>query len=187
MPKKTVLFMSGSSQVGSSNWRMVGAAAALADRDMADAFTAVTLNLAEYELPVFIEGQPGPVPDDAAKLRKAVAAADAIFMSSDEYTGAFSSVFRNAAGWIGHDVDGAGNLFQGKLITLCGAPVGGVGALRGHPAMHQFLLELGANVYSQKFELGSTSRIFRQDGSLSPAVQKQLAEGAFARLTGEIA
>ena len=158
MPKKTVLFMSGSSQVGSSNWRMVGAAAALADGDMADAFAAVTLNLAEYELPVFIEGQPSPIPDDAAKLRKAVAAADAIFMSSDEYTGAFSSVFRNAAGWIGHDVD---------------------------PALHKFLLELGANVYSQKFELGSTSRIFRQDGSLSPSVQKQLVEGAFARLAGE--
>ena len=42
MPKKTVLFMSGSSQVGSSNWRMVGAAAALADGDMADVGAGTT-------------------------------------------------------------------------------------------------------------------------------------------------
>lgn len=187
MRKNTVLFMSGSSQVGSLNWRMVGAAASLAASEMRDAFTAVTLDLGEYDIPVFAEGTSHPVPDEVAALRKRIAEAEAIFMSSDEYTGAFSSVFRNAAGWIGHDVDGEGNLFAGKLITLCGAPVGGVGALRGHPALHQFLLELGANVYSQKFELGATARLFRQDGSLSPAAQRQLLQGALARLAEETA
>ncbi|QJR17646.1 NADPH-dependent FMN reductase [Pelagibacterium halotolerans] len=183
MSKKTVLFVSGSSQVGSSIWRMVGAAAALAEREMSDTITAVTLNLADYEIPAFTEDTAASVPDSVAAVRAIVAGADAIFMSSDEYTGAFSSVFRNAAGWLGQDVDGAGNLFQSKLITLCGAPTGGVGALRGHPALHQFLLELGANVYSQKFELGSTAKLLGPDGNLSPTVERQLREGAFAKLT----
>lgn len=183
-----LLFISGSSRVGSANWRLVGAAAELAKRTYGDRIETTIVNLAELDIPPFDPAQTdGDLPAAVATLRAEVAGCDAMFMSSDEYSGTYSALFRNAAAWLTREIDGAGNLLEDKPVALCGVVLGGVGGLRGHPALHQFLVELGAEVHSQKLELGTAASPFAPDGGLLPKVERQLIGGALGSLVPETA
>ncbi|WP_370320254.1 NADPH-dependent FMN reductase [Oricola sp.] len=184
-----LLFMSGSSRVGSANWRLVGAAAELAKRRYGDRIETTIVNLGELEIPPFDPAQADgeALPAAVAALRAEVAGCDAMFMSSDEYSGTYSALFRNSAAWLTQDIDGSGNLLEDKPVALCGVVLGGVGGLRGHPALHQFLVELGAEVHSQKLDLGTAASPFAPDGGLLPKVKRQLTGGALGSLVPETA
>lgn len=184
-----LLFMSGSSRVGSTNWRLVAAAADLAKRTYGDRIETTVVNLGALDIPRFdpATADGAPPPDAVAALRGKAASCDAIFMSSDEYSGTYSALFRNAAAWLTRDPDGSGNPFIDKPVALCGIALGGVGGLRGHPALHQFLVELGADVHSRKLSLGTAASPFLPDGSLLPKVERQLIDGALGALMPETA
>jgi chromate reductase len=180
-PLVNLLFFSGSSQVGSVNARLAFAVAELVRRSADAAVT--TIDLSDFDLPNYAQaGQSGALAADAVTLRGLLQGADGVFLSSDEYTGAYSAVFRNAVGWLTDEREGAGSVLRGKPVALCGASGGGVGALRGQPALAQLLREVGAEVISQQLELGTSPGPFDPQGQLLPKVERQLLGGCLARL-----
>lgn len=177
-----LLFLSGSSQVGSVNSRLAGAAADLARRTFDAAVTVI--DLADFDLPNYARhaGRSDDLPGDVVKLRALLADADGVFLSSDEYTGTYSALFRNAVEWLTDERDGVRPVLRGKPVALCGASSGGVGALRGQPALNQFLLEMGAPVISQNLRFGATLAPFGPGGQLLPKIEKQLLDGSLSAL-----
>lgn len=184
-----LLFLSGSSQAGSVNWRLARAAAELAQRAFRAAVSTIVVDLADFDLPAYsVERRATPEARAVvARLKAELAACDGIFMGSDEYTGMYSTRLRTAVDWLGSDLpDGAG-LFDGVVIAVCGASLRGVGGLRGQPALHQMLAEQGAIVISQQIEIGTASSPFDAEGRFLPRVERQLLGGALARLVAEAA
>lgn len=179
-----LLFFSGSSKKGSVNTRLAHAAADLTKAAFSNEATVILIDLSDYDMPTF-DGEVATeenFPDNARKLKSLLAKSDGVFMGSDEYTGAYSALFRNIIGWLTLDTGDGAPIFKGKTIALCGASPRGVGGLRGHPALHQLLTVIGASVIPQQISLGTSASAFDREGQLLPRVKKQLLEGSIPNL-----
>ena len=177
-----LLFFAGSSQDGSLNSKLVAASAELTKLSYPDVADITLLHLSDYDLPIFPDTQDGlpDLPEKAKELQKHLAGSQGIFIGSDEYTGTYSTRFRNVVKWL---ASAPGDpVFAGKPIALCGATPGGIGGLRGHPALGQLLRVMGANVISQHIRLGTATSAFDENGALLPRVEKQLLDGAIKKL-----
>lgn len=178
-----LLFLSGSSQVGSANWRLATTAADLAKRSFPDRIDPVLIDLLQFDLPNYEQGTPDTgIPADAERLRRFFDDVSGVFMSSDEYTGAYSAILKNAIGWL-HLIDpNQSTPFRGMDVALCATASRGAGGLRGQPAMQQMLGELGASVMTQTLELGTSESAFDRDGRLIPKAERQLLAGSLGKL-----
>lgn len=103
-------------------------------------------------------------------------------MSSDEYTGAYSALLKNAIRWLSALDAESETPFRGISVALCGASSRGAGALRGQPALAQLLTELGARVISQYLEVGTAPGLFDEQGRLRQRFEQQLVDGCLSRL-----
>ncbi len=108
-PVFRVLAISGSLRAASSNTAALGALRVLAPPDM-----TVTLYEGLRKLPPFDPDADGPRPPRAVlALRSAVAAADAIVISSPEYARGVAGSLKNALDWLV-----SGPEFPGKRVAL---------------------------------------------------------------------
>ncbi len=176
-----LVFVSGSSHVGSTNWKLAPAAAELAIQAF-DHVEPVVLDPTQLDLPSFEQPGSHEVPADVARLQSLMTSVDGFFVSSDEYTGVYSSVLRNMVGWLRLTHAEQQTPFHGAPVALCGTAGRGAGGLRGQPALQQFFRELGAKVISQQLELGSLDGPFDAEGQLVSKIKKQLVEGCLRRL-----
>lgn len=185
MRARRILFISGSSKVNGTNWRLATAVAKLARRTLGDQAEIRTIDIGELALPPFdpTKNNQHSISEEVQRVRRDIARSDTFFVSSDEYTGMYSTEFRNFALWLSIDLDDGRNLLNGKRIVLCGASLGGLGGLRGQPALHQFLVELGAEVVSKKLNLGTSTGVFAQDGVIRPKFERQLLDEVVHELT----
>ncbi|MBI3699678.1 MAG: NAD(P)H-dependent oxidoreductase [Afipia sp.] len=183
MKEMKIVFLSGSSHVGSANWKLASAAASIAKEAFGDRVDLIVLDLMEYDLPRFEAVAPNEYPVDVMRLKSLLEHANGIFVSSDEYTGAYSTIFRNAVRWLRAIDADQRTPFDGARVALCGTSGRGAGGLRGQPALQQFFLELGAEiVVSQQLEQGTLDSPFTKDGTLVPKLRKQLLEGCLTTL-----
>lgn len=179
-----LIFLSGSSHIGSVHWRLATAAAALTSRAFRSEATATVIDLSNVDLPNFSEsdGFAQAMPSDVAALRSRLLQADGVFMSSDEYTGTYSALLKNTIRWLSA-LDAEGDTpFRGLPVVLCGASSRGAGALRGHPALAQLLTELGGHVISQHLEMGTAAGLFDEQGRLRQRFERQLVENGLFQL-----
>ena len=179
-----LIFLSGSSQIGSVHRRLAKAAAALTNRKFENQAYATLTDLSDLDLPNFSEHDVATTetPIDAITLCNRLSQADGMFMSSDEYTGAYSAVLKNTIRWLSARTAESETPFRGMPIALCGASSRGAGSLRGQPALAQFLGELGAHVIPQYLELGTSASLFNDQGGLHQRFEKQLVEGCLLKL-----
>lgn len=183
-----LLFFSGSSRKSSVNTRLAQAAAEVANSAFDDDVRVSVIDLADFDVPAFDVGEAtiNNFPENVRKLKTLIGNSDGIFIGSDEYTGTYSTLFRNLIDWLMQDSQKSGNIFARKPILLCGASPQGVGGLRGHPALHQLLTIIGATVISQHISLGTSPTPFDKTGQLLPRVEKQLRGEAINRLISAI-
>ena len=179
-----LMFIAGSSRVGSANWKLALAAATLA-KDAFSHVETVALDPAQFDLPDFEKHAPHDVPDEVVKLRSLLGSVDGFFVSSDEYTGVYSSLLKNMVGWLQIADADRRTPFRGALVALCGIAGRGAGGLRGQPALQQFFRELGANVISKSIELGSLDGPLDASGQLSPKIRKQMLDGCLTALCSQ--
>lgn len=177
-----LLFLSGSSHVGSVNWKLASAAAALVKQSFGDRIEPVDLDLMQFDFPNFENAAGNDQPEGLVRLKAEFDGAGGIFMSSDEYTGTYSAVLKNAVGWLRLSDPNQRTPFDGVRVALCGTSGRGAGGMRGQPALQQFLGELGAVVMSQHLELGTSENPFDGEGRLLPKVQRQLLNGCLGKL-----
>lgn len=176
-----LVFISGSSHVGSTNWKLAPAAAEIARSGFAHV-EPIALDPTQIDLPGFEHHGLHDMPPEVPQLKSLLASADGFFISSDEYTGVYSSVLRNMVGWLRLADADQETPFRGAMVALCGTAGRGAGGLRGQPALQQFFRELGATVVSQQLELGSLDGPFDAAGQLAPMIRKQLVEGCLRQL-----
>lgn len=179
-----LIFLSGSSQVGSANWQLPHVAAELTTRTFGALANVDVVDLNMFDLPNYSEVETN-IEDGRTKVTDLwlkLSRADGLFVSSDEYTGTYSTVLKNALKWLsvlGIDND---TPLREMPIGLCGTSSRGVGALRGQPALAQLLTELGAVVISHYLELGTAPKIYDDGGRLFPRFERQLIDGCLAKL-----
>lgn len=179
-----LVFFSGSSRKSTVNGRLALSAAELARETYGSNINVSMIDLSEFDIPTF-EGSsepPDSLPGDVNKLLMVLKTSSGLFISSDEYTGAFSAQLRNLIGWLTSGIEKNDSVFYRKLVVLCGVSPHGVGGLRGQPALHLLLKTVGANVHSQFLALGTSSTAFDKNNELLPRIKTQLIEGPLAEL-----
>ena len=169
MPR--LLTVSGSLRSGSSNTALLGAAAIVAP-----AMVTVLAFDGLAALPAFspdLEESAGPVPNAVADWRAALAAADAVLISSPEYAHGMPGVLKNALDW----VVGSGELV-GKRVGVLSASSASRFA---HPQLVEVLSVMSAAMVAEATVVldvprrGATSEQLAADPVVGPALAAAVA------------
>lgn len=144
-------------------------AAAIGKTSFDDAELSV-VDLADHAMPLYdgdLEEAEG-LPAGAVSLREVVKAHDAIVFVSPEYNASIPAVLKNAIDWLSrpykHDPDVA--VWAGKVAGLFASSPGALGGMRGLVHLRQILMNVGMQVVSEQFALGTAHEAFEEDGSL---------------------
>ncbi|HRT92242.1 MAG TPA: NAD(P)H-dependent oxidoreductase, partial [Anaerolineaceae bacterium] len=135
-----VLGISGSLRVDSYNTALLRAAAELLPPGM-------TLEITDLAgIPLFNQDEENPFPEEVARLRARIAAADALLFATPEYNSSISGVLKNALDWASRAPDMP---LAGKPAALMGASTGVFGTARAQLHLRQVLAHLGALVLTK--------------------------------------
>lgn len=181
-----LLFFAGSSQKSSVNSKLAQSAAQLAQSFQPESISVTVVNISDFDAPNVDGATASEAPERVNSLREVLQAHDGVFIGSDEYTGAYSAILRNLIGWLVLTNGPDDTAFRDKPVVICGASSRGVGSVRGHPALQQLFVTLGAKVISQHVRLGTAASAFQPDGNLTESVKNQLLENAIPKLLSAV-
>lgn len=122
----------------------------------------------DFEMPVYdgdLEESAG-MPEGASKLVSALAAAQAIVISTPEYNGGIPGALKNAIDWVSRADE---NPLDKKPLLLLAASPGALGGVRSLWHTRVPLEALGARVYPTMFGLPKASEAFGPDDRLTDA------------------
>ncbi len=127
------------------------------------------------ELPVYdADLDVAPAPPQVRQLRDAIAAADAILISTPEYNHSIPGVLKNALDWASRPY--ANNALRGKPVAVVGASTGLFGAVWAQAETRKVLTAIGAHVVERELPVGSAHDAFDADGQLvDPDLRTELA------------
>jgi chromate reductase len=167
-----VLGISGSLRRGSYNTTLLRAAAELLEAEGADVEIYEHLK----EVPPYDEDDDGDsVPAAAARIRAAVAAADAVFFSTPEYNRSVPGQLKNAVDWLSRP-KGACAL-RNKPVAVVGASTGMFGAVWAQAELRKVLGAAGARVIEGELPVSHAQTRFDEAGRLGdPELEDQLRE-----------
>lgn len=132
-----ILGLSGSLRAGSFNTALLRAAASHAP-------PGVSLTVHDLrDVPLYDADLPEPT--GVARLKAAIAAADAVLLASPEYNHSVSGVLKNALDWASRPA--YRSVFAGTPTAVISATTGFVGGARGQQHAKLILLAMGAAVY----------------------------------------
>src|SRR5438045_5431892 len=90
----------------------------------------------------------GTGPEAVARLRAAVAEADALFFSTPEYNSSIPGQLKNAIDWLSRPI--ATNVLRNKPVAVFGASTGTFGAVWAQPELKKVLGATGARVAHER-------------------------------------
>ncbi len=134
-----VLGMAGSLRSGSYNRELLRLAAARVPDGVAfETWDGLR------DVPAYDEDAEPPVPLAVARLRSAVASADAVLLATPEYNGSIPGALKNALDWASRPV--ATSVFRGKPVAVIGASTGSFGGVWAQAEARKVLGLMGARV-----------------------------------------
>ena len=146
-----VLGLSGSLRHGSYNTLLLRAAAELLTPD-----GELELWRSLKDVPPFDEDDEAAAPHLAvARLRRAVARADAILIATPEYNSSLPGQLKNALDWLSRPY--ASNPLRDKPVAVIGASAGMFGAVWAQAETRRVLSAIGARVLDRELPVGSAS------------------------------
>ena len=184
-----VLGIAGSLRRDSFNRKLLANAAALLP---ADAKLEIWDGL--KDVPPFDEDDELHEPQGVAELRDALAAADAVLISTPEYNHSIPGQLKNAIDWASRPKATAA--LRGKPVAVVGASTGAFGAVWAQADLRKVLSGAGARVVEAELPLSFAGRRFDPDGrlvdddvreQLRAVVEKLLAEASVDRLLASAA
>jgi chromate reductase len=124
-----------------------------------------------------------PRPDSVARLKEAIAEADAVFFSTPEYNSSIPGQLKNAIDWVSRPV--ATNPLRNKPVAVVGASTGGFGAVWAQAELRKVLAALGARVLDLELAVPHAHTRFEEGDLTDEEVRANLAEAVEA-LASEI-
>jgi chromate reductase, NAD(P)H dehydrogenase (quinone) len=170
-----LLAISGSGRQDSLNARLLACAVHSARTLGAE---VCELDLRALALPIYdgdLEDHSG-LPAGCLVLKQALNEHHALLVASPEYNGFFSPLLKNAIDWASRPQAGKPSPFTGKVAALLAASPGGLGGIRGLPAIRLLLSNLGVLVVPGQMSLPNAGEAFATPGSLANASQQQMLE-----------
>jgi chromate reductase len=173
-----LLAVSGSLRRDSHNTHLLREAAALApggvDVELWDGLKAVP----PYDEDDDIE----PAPASVARLRAAVAGADALLFSTPEYNHSIPGQLKNAIDWLSRPL--ASNPLRNKPVAVIGASSGVFGAVWSQAELRKVLASTGARVLDVELACGQAATRF-DGGRLAGEELRQPLKEIVERLVEE--
>ena len=106
-------------------------------------------------------------PEAAARIRAAVAEADAVFFTTPEYNSSIPGTLKNAIDWLSRPL--ATNPLRNKPAAVIGASTGMFGAVWAQADLRKVLSATGARVVEGEVAVGHAHTRFGDDGRLNDA------------------
>jgi chromate reductase, NAD(P)H dehydrogenase (quinone) len=127
-------------------------------------------------LPAYCEDDDGErVPGAVERLRRTIAAADAVLIATPEYNGSIPGGLKNAVDWASRPFPD--NAWRGKPVAVIGASGGIFGAVWAQADLRKALGIAGARVLDAELAVGSARDAFLPSGALrDPAVAAALRD-----------
>jgi chromate reductase len=97
-------------------------------------------------------------------LREAIAAADAVLISTPEYNSSIPGVLKNALDWASRPY--ADNALRGKPVAVIGGSPSSFGAVLAQAELRRVLGTIGARVLDQELPVAAVDEAFDADGRL---------------------
>jgi chromate reductase, NAD(P)H dehydrogenase (quinone) len=155
-----ILAISGSLRADSLNTKLLHAAAELADGEVEfevwDGLKAVP--------PYDQDDEAGPTPFAVARLRSAIAQADAVLIATPEYNASIPGQLKNAIDWVSRPV--ATNPMRNLPVAIIGASPGMFGAVWAQAELKKVIGLLGARVINTELPVTQAATRFDPDGRL---------------------
>ena len=164
----TIVGISGSTRRGSFNTSLLRALAAASPEGAQlriESIAAIPLYNGDEEA---AHG----IPDAVAKLKDAIAAADALLLVTPEYNNSIPGVAKNAIDWLSRPAGDIGRVFGGKPVAIAGASPGGFGTLLSQNAWLPVFRTLGANLWPGKLLVSRAGNVFDASGNITDAAVK---------------
>src|SRR5438128_2098396 len=105
-----------------------------------------------------------PAPAAVAKLRDALAGADAVLLATPEYNASIPGQLKNALDWASRPV--ATNVLRNKPVAVVGASTGAFGAVWAQAELRKVLAATGARVVEGDVAVGHAPTRFDEEGNL---------------------
>ena len=172
MSQINIVALAGSTRKDSFNKRFLAIAVKLLEQAGAQ---VSTIELSDYQMPLYdgdLESESG-LPDNAVKLKKILAEADGLLISSPEYNASMSAVLKNSIDWASRPGGIEGSAFAGKAALLISASPGGLGGLRGLNHLKDVLTNLGVFIYNKQQALSAAHQAFDENGELKDSSTKE--------------
>lgn len=167
-----ILAISGSLRADSLNTKLLHAAAELVDDEVEfevwDGLKAV---------PPYDEDDEakGAAPIAVARLRSAIAAADAVLFATPEYNASIPGQLKNAIDWVSRPV--ATNPLRNVPVAVIGASPGMFGAVWAQAELKKVVALIGARVIDAELPVPQAVTRFDADGRLvDDEIRERLAE-----------
>lgn len=125
-----------------------------------------------------------PAPPAVARMRAAVAGADAIVFATPEYNASVPGQLKNAVDWLSRPRVGAA--LQNKTVAVIGASTGAFGAVWAQAELRKVLATAGARVVDAEVAVGHAQERFDADGELVDENLKEQLQEAVDTLLAEL-
>ncbi|WAP52095.1 NAD(P)H-dependent oxidoreductase [Arthrobacter sp. ATA002] len=179
----TVLTLVGSLRTGSVNRQLAETAAAAAG-DVAEIVIFDRIGqIPFYNEDIDVEGS---VPEAAAALRSAAAAADAVLLVCPEYNGTMPAVLKNAIDWLSRPF--GVSAISGTPAAVIGSAFGQYGGVWAHDDARKSLGVAGARVVEDvRLSIGGSVTRFAEIHPKDDAEVVEQLRGVISTLTAEAA
>ena len=126
----------------------------------------------------------GDGPAAVARLRQAIAGADAVLFATPEYNSSIPGVLKNAVDWASRPI--ATSPLRNKPVAVIGASVGAFGAVWAQAELRKVLGATGARVSEVELALGHAHEHLDPAGHLTDPTQQEALRDSVRVLLGAL-
>jgi len=126
-----------------------------------------------------------PAPPAVARMRAAVAGADAILFATPEYNASVPGQLKNAVDWLSRPY--ATSALRNKPVAVVGASTGAFGAVWAQAELRKVLATAGARVAEGEVAVGHAQERFGADGTLLDENLREQLHEVVQALLAEVA
>ena len=155
-----ILAISGSLRADSLNTKLLQAAAELADGEVEFEVWDGLKDVPPYDE----DDEAGTPPFAVARLRSAIAEADAVLFATPEYNASIPGQLKNAIDWVSRPV--ATNPLRNVPVAVIGASPGAFGAVWAQAELKKVVGLIGARVLPLELPVSQAATRFDADGRL---------------------